>query len=130
MKFLCVQCDEGMRLEEAEGPEDGSVTIVFRCPSCATKVAMLTNPAETQLVRALDVRIGGRTETPAPLTALRENLDQAPLLWTEEAEARLLKVPGPMRSAVRTLVERYATEQGCREVGPQTVAEARQRFGK
>ncbi len=130
MKFLCVKCDEGMRFDEAAGPEEGSVSIVFQCPSCEMRVAMLTNPAETQLVNALDVQIGGRTEPPAPLAALRENLDQAPLLWTEEAEARIRKVPGPMRSAVRKMTETYASEQGRKEITGQTLAEARQRFGK
>src|SRR3990172_2561713 len=65
MKFLCVPCDEAMTLAGTEGPEEGPLTVIFACPRCPNKVAMLTNPLETQLVRALDVRLGG-LGAPAP----------------------------------------------------------------
>ncbi len=130
MKFLCVQCDEGMRFEEAIGPEEGSVTIVFRCPTCSGRVALLTNPLETQLVQALDVKIGGRTVAPAPLESLREGLVGGVPLWTKEAEARLRKVPAPMRPIVRNLAEKYATETGRREITAEVLDQARHRFGK
>lgn len=74
MKFLCVSCDEPMRLERTEGPEEGSLTAVFACPRCANKVAMLTNPLETQLVRALDVRVGGPRAPSGPLEFVRSTL--------------------------------------------------------
>ena len=32
MKFLCVSCDEAMKLIDAKPPERGSLTIVYRCP--------------------------------------------------------------------------------------------------
>ncbi|MBI3270039.1 MAG: PCP reductase family protein [Planctomycetes bacterium] len=64
MRFLCVPCDEPMRLERSEGPEAGSITAVFACPRCGHAVAMLTNPMETQVVRSMNVRIG-RPETSA-----------------------------------------------------------------
>ncbi len=130
MKFLCVQCDEGMRFEEAVGPEEGSVTIVFRCPTCSRKVALLTNPMETQLVQALDVKIGGRTVEPTPLESLREGLVGGLPLWTEEAESRLHRVPAPMRPVVRKLAEKYATETGCREITAEVLDQAKRRFGK
>jgi len=53
MKFLCVPCDEAMKITETKGPEDGSLAVVFGCPSCRRQVAMLTNPMETQMVRSL-----------------------------------------------------------------------------
>jgi hypothetical protein len=59
MKFLCVSCDEPMRLTEA-GPPDaaGSLSVLFACPACSRQIAMLTNAAETQMVSSLGVRIG------------------------------------------------------------------------
>jgi len=44
MKFLCLSCDEGMKLETASGPHDGSLEATFVCPRCRYRVAMLTNP--------------------------------------------------------------------------------------
>ncbi len=74
MKFLCVPCDEPMRLEGTEGPEEGSLAVVFACPRCPNKVAMLTNPWETQLVRALDVRVGDPGASRAPMQFVRTTL--------------------------------------------------------
>ncbi len=130
MKFLCVQCDEGMRFEEAIGPEEGSVTIVFRCPKCSGRIALLTNPLETQLVQALDVKIGGRTVEATPLESLREGLVGALPLWTEEAESRLHRVPAPMRPMVRKLTEKYATEKGYHEITVEVLDRARHQPGK
>ncbi len=59
MKFLCVSCDEPMKLAEARPPERGSLTVVYRCPHCSHEIAMLTNPYETQVVGSLGVEIGG-----------------------------------------------------------------------
>ena len=130
MKFLCVKCDEGMKFEESKGPEEGSVTIVFRCPECSGRVALLTNPMETQLVRSLDVQIGGRTESPIPMESLREGLVGGSPLWTEEAEALLGSVPTPMRSMVRKLAETHAIKEGCREISAAVFDQARNRFRK
>lgn len=74
VKFLCLDCDEAMRLHATEGPDEGSLTVTFRCPTCGVRVAMLTNPLETQLVRSLGVRIGGRTTPPEPFEHLRSAL--------------------------------------------------------
>ena len=75
MKFLCVRCDEAMKLERVERPEeDGSLGVVFACAACGNRVAMLTNPMETQLVRALDVRIGGRSSPVQPMEFVRSML--------------------------------------------------------
>ncbi len=74
MKFLCVRCDEPMKLERIEEPEDGSLSVVFTCVVCGNRMAMLTNPWETQLVRALDVRIGGRPSPTEPMEFVRNML--------------------------------------------------------
>ncbi len=74
MKFLCMECDEPMRLDKSAGPEEGSLTVTFGCPRCGRRVAMLTNPFETQLIRSLGVKVGGRTEPQAPFEHLRSSL--------------------------------------------------------
>jgi hypothetical protein len=66
MKFLCLSCDEGMKLETASGPHDGSLEATFVCPRCRFRVALLTNPWETQLVQTLGVKVGGRTAAASP----------------------------------------------------------------
>lgn len=74
MKFLCLDCDEPMKLLGAQGPDEGSLTVTFRCPGCGFRVAMLTNPLETQMVRSLGVKVGGRTTPPAPFEHLRSTM--------------------------------------------------------
>lgn len=74
MKFLCVECDEAMKLKETSGPENGSMTVLFQCPKCAREIAMLTNQMETQMVRSLDVKIGGRSEPAQPMEKIRSSL--------------------------------------------------------
>jgi hypothetical protein len=75
MKFLCIACDQPMRLSGTAGPDAGSLTITFACPACGHRVAMLTNPWETQLVKTLGVKVGGApAEAPAPFAAVRASL--------------------------------------------------------
>jgi proto-chlorophyllide reductase subunit len=64
-----------MRLSGTAGPDEGSLTVTFACPSCGHRVAMLTNPWETQMVRTLGVKVGGApAETPAPFAGVRASL--------------------------------------------------------
>lgn len=58
MKFLCVACDEPMKLHQAGPPDRGSLAVIYGCPKCGHRIAMLTNPMETEMVRSLGVRIG------------------------------------------------------------------------
>ena len=74
MKFLCLDCDEPMKLLRTEGPDEGSLTVTFRCPECGFRVAMLTNQFETQLVKSLGVRVGGRSEPERPFEHLRASM--------------------------------------------------------
>ena len=74
MKFLCLDCDEAMRLHSTAGPDEGSLTVTFRCPQCGFRVAMLTNPFETQMVRSLGVKVGGRTVPAEPFENLRATM--------------------------------------------------------
>ena len=75
MKFVCLDCDEPMKLLRTEGPDEGSLSVTFRCPECGFRVAMLTNPFETQMVKSLGVKIGAAPdEPPAPFEHLRASL--------------------------------------------------------
>ena len=79
MKFLCLDCDEPMKLVDTRGPDEGSLSVTFRCPECGFRVAMLTNPFETQLVKSLGVKVGGRTAPATPFEHLRSTMaDQRP----------------------------------------------------
>ncbi|MEK6673472.1 MAG: radical SAM protein [Nitrospirota bacterium] len=49
-------------------------------------------------------------------------------LWTEEAEERLKKVPFFVRSMVRAAIERYAIENGYKEITPKIMEEARHKL--
>jgi hypothetical protein len=74
MKFLCLDCDEAMKLHSTAGPDEGSLTVTFRCPECGFRVAMLTNPFETQMVRSLGVKVGGRTVPAEPFENVRATM--------------------------------------------------------
>ena len=74
MKFLCLDCDQPMKLHGTEGPDEGSLTVTFRCPECGFRVAMLTNPFETQMVRSLGVKVGGRTVPAEPFEHVRSTM--------------------------------------------------------
>ncbi|MGQ0702718.1 MAG: PCP reductase family protein [Gemmatimonadales bacterium] len=144
MKFLCVDCDQQMRFEEREVPGDGTFAAAFRCPACGRKVALLANPMETQLVRALDVQIGGRTLDPEPLGLIRstvagkEDAFAEPELipepagrprWSAAAEERLARVPGFVRGMVRKIYHDYARERGISEITPDIMDQARAELG-
>jgi hypothetical protein len=74
MKFLCLDCDQAMKLHSTEGPDEGSLSVTFRCPECGFRVAMLTNPFETQMVKSLGVKVGGRAVPAEPFEQLRSTM--------------------------------------------------------
>lgn len=145
MKFLCAKCDEPMKLEQATGPEDGSVSITFACPKCENRTSLLTNPMETQLLRTLHVQIGGRTAPAEPMELVRSSLawQRDPVFtgqpdgsnrkqrpnWTEEAEKRLENVPSFVRNMARHAIERYAMEEGHETITPELMNLARHQLG-
>src|SRR5262245_29603410 len=93
MKFLCVKCDEGMKLEAASGPHDGSLEATFVCPHCQYRVSMLTNPWETQLVQSLGGSVGGRSRPASPYEQVLGNLSQVTSAATGQ-ESELANSPG------------------------------------
>jgi hypothetical protein len=144
MKFLCVPCNEPMSLQQVEGPDQGSLTVVFHCPQCAHRTALLTNPAETQMVKALDVTIGGESSTVDPFSFTRSSLAKAggcpfaavvreaegeSLLWTEGAEQRLQRIPVFIRPSVKKAIEGFAREKGHGTITDAVMDEAREVIG-
>ncbi|MDH3285572.1 MAG: PCP reductase family protein [Acidobacteriota bacterium] len=141
MKFLCVTCDEPMKLVHTSPPDDGSITVLFRCPRCAQQTAMLTNPLETQMVRSLGVRIGpeasgqssesaGKCPFSGMLSGTEEQAaDGDGLGWTEEALVRLDSMPEFIRPMARSGIEKFARDKGYREVDGVVLDEARSLLG-
>ena len=158
MKFLCVACDEPMKLHQAGPPERGSLSVVYGCPKCGHRIAMLTNPMETEMVRSLGVRIGpapaaaappaAAASTPAaarlapgaaeraaaggcPFSGMVAEMETAGdgIAWTPKALARLENIPDFVRPMARQGVEHYARSEGHAVVDERVLAEARERFG-
>lgn len=137
MKFLCVECDRQMTFEERELPGDGTLAATFRCPTCNRTVAMLTNPAETQLVSSLGVKIGGESvpgRDPFELVGAflgggeGTPAEGAPR-WDAEAARRLERVPGFVRGMVKRLYTDYARERGIGTITPEVMDRARSELG-
>ena len=139
MRFLCVQCNEAMTFVEAKGPEEGSLTAVFRCPTCSRDIAMLTNPHETHIMQSLHVQLGGRTVPPEPLEAIRGSLRHgrrleaklaSELTWTQDATERIERIPDFVRGMVVKAVEDYARERGLSEITGDVVGQVRDSGGE
>ena len=137
MKFLCVSCDEAMKLTDAKPPERGSLTVVYQCPKCAHEIAMLTNPYETQVVGSLGVQIGpegdGVAKCPFPgvMQEMGVSLDGGTeaFPWTPEATERLANIPEFARPMAKTGIEKFAKDRGAAQVDAQVLEEARDFFG-
>lgn len=148
MKFLCVVCDQQMKLERTVGPDRGSVTLIYACPSCGYPVAMMTNPHETQVVSSLGVSIGSGSdsedETAAaaskcPFTGVLSSLeDQQPdemprsttgLEWSAGARDRIAKLPDSIRAMAIGGIEQYAKDNGHAEIDEALLDQARGQFG-
>jgi hypothetical protein len=140
VKFLCVKCDEPMKLVSSSPPERGSMSVVYSCPSCSHEIAMLTNPHETQMVTSLGVRIGSGAEgegqaagSGCPFSELAREMESAPpgggLSWTPRALERLQHIPEFVRPMARTGIEKFARDEGAREVDEALLDRAREFFG-
>ncbi len=137
MKFLCVSCDEAMKLIEVEPPDRGSLTIVYRCGSCAHEIAMLTNPYETQVVGSLGVQVGpegdGASKCPFPgvMQEMGASLDgsSAAFPWTPEATERLANIPEFARPMAKTGIEKFAKDRGLAQIDAQVLEQAKNFFG-
>ena len=140
MKFLCVSCDEAMKLVETRPPDRGSLTLVYRCPLCAHEFAMLTNPYETQVVGSLGVKVGdapaGSADAPqCPVPGVMRQMGAGPgassagVPWTAEASSRLENIPEFVRPMAKTGIEKFALERGFAQVDAQVLDQAKDFFG-
>ena len=140
MKFLCVPCDQPMKIMTVTPPDRGSISVTYGCPACGYEMAMLTNPFETQLVSSLGVKVGpeGKAagDTPkCPFSGMvaaaeptRDTVD-AGVRWTAEASARMQAVPEFVRPMAISGIEKFAKESGHEEITAAVLDEARTRFG-
>jgi hypothetical protein len=159
MKFLCLKCDNFMNYESQEMVDTLRLGITFSCGSCGNKVAMVTNPGETQLVSGLGVKIGGRTVAPEPMEFTRGALktEDSPaaavdmskcpfsamvagsaeaaaprpsgVSWTPAAEKRLENIPSFVRTLARSGIEQYARDKGYNEITDTVMQEYREKVG-
>lgn len=141
MKFLCVLCDQAMKLVEMAPPDRGALSIVYECPECAHRVAMLTNPLETQVVTSLGVQIGpGQGDiSKCPFSGMVQEmtggaapgvaLEKPAVVWTTAALERLQKIPDFVRPMARAGIEKYAAERGLGEVDEAVLDTAKDYFG-
>jgi hypothetical protein len=140
MKFLCVPCDQPMKVLGVTPPDRGSISVTYSCPACGYEMAMLTNPFETQLVASMGIRVGA---SPAPesdqpkcpfagMVAAAEAVEtpaDGGVRWTAEAAARMQSVPDFVRPMAKTGIERFAKDAGHAEITLAVLDEAKSRFG-
>ena len=142
MKFLCVLCDQAMKLVEMAPPDRGALSIVYECPECAHRVAMLTNPLETQVVTSLGVQIGpGQGDiSKCPFTGMVQEMtggttsagaatSQPSVTWTTAALERLQRIPDFVRPMARSGIEKYAADKGLAEIDEMVLDDAKDFFG-
>jgi hypothetical protein len=142
MKFLCVLCDQAMKLVEMAPPDRGALAIVYECPECAHRIAMLTNPLETQVVTSLGVQIGpGQGDlAKCPFSGMVQEMtgdaagaggsgDKPAVVWTSAALERLQKIPDFVRPMARSGIEKYAQDQGLAEIDEAVLDTAKDFFG-
>lgn len=144
MKFLCMKCDEPMKLKKTEGPDRiGSLSVIFSCPACSQETALLTNPYETQLVSSLGVKIGGKVPEAAggdiskcPFSDVVQKAmggsgseSESGFRWTGEASARLEKIPEFVRPMAKMGIEKFAKESGYAQVDEEVLDAAKEKFG-
>lgn len=141
MKFLCVLCDQPMKLVEMAPPDRGALSIVYECPECAHRIAMLTNPLETQVVTSLGVQIGpGQGDvSKCPFSGMVQemtggaagaSIDAKPAItWTTAALERLQRIPDFVRPMARSGIEKYAQDKGLAEIDETVLDHAKDFFG-
>ena len=89
MKFICTNCDRRMKSDGATGPGGGNMSVAAFCPGCGNRFALLANPGETMLLKALNAGLSGgelmsQVMEPSEAT-LAHAVDQAPVSETAPA---------------------------------------------
>jgi len=140
MKFLCVPCDQPMKVLSVTPPDRGSISVTYSCPACGYEMAMLTNPFETQLVSSLGVKVGPGAaadgdKPKCPFSGMVAAAEQTSdptddgVRWTAEASARMQAIPEFVRPMAKTGIETFARESGHAEITVAVIDEAKSRFG-
>jgi len=140
MKFLCVPCDQPMKIATVTPPDRGSISVTYGCPTCGYEMAMLTNPFETQLVSSMGIRVGpaDAVDSDKPkcpfsgMVAAAEQPDAPPedaVRWSAEASARMQAIPEFVRPMAKTGIERFAKDSGHAEITLAVLDEAKSHFG-
>ena len=143
MKFLCIPCDVKMETQtQGIMPEENTnLAMKFKCKKCGHMIAMLTNKFETEFVSKLGVEMGGATDvSKAPMAAVSSSLSQAKeelkatnpeddLIWTEEAQERIKKVPFFVRGMAKKTVINFAVEKGITTIDAKVMDEVREKVG-
>ena len=149
MKFLCMSCDEQMKLLQTIPPDEGSgISVVYGCPNCSSRIGMLTNPWETQVVTSLGVKIGGQTVSQIEASqASEDGLSKCPFsemvremgaadqprpdgpVWTEDAFQRLQNIPEFVRPMAKQGIEKLAADQGYSTIDEKVLDQAKEFFG-
>jgi hypothetical protein len=142
MKFLCVPCDQPMKVLTVTPPDRGSISVTYSCPACGYEMAMLTNPFETQLVSSMGIKVGpaataeGEADKPkCPFSGMVAEAAPAAMpvdsgvRWSAEAAARMDAVPEFVRPMAKTGVEKFAKDLGHAEITLAVLDEAKSRFG-
>ncbi|MEO0617971.1 MAG: ferredoxin:protochlorophyllide reductase (ATP-dependent) subunit B [Pseudomonadota bacterium] len=85
-------------------------------------------PAPDQASRSHDAP--SRISTTAPDDAPSEVCDASPIVWANEAELELKKIPFFVRGKARRNTEKYATELGLAEISLDTLYDAKAHFAR
>ena len=133
MKFLCTDCDTAMKFKDVTRPEQGSVTALFECPDCFTEIAMYLNPSETQMLKSLDLKLGGNNEAAQPMQMVRSQLETAksdamPSMFSSETSSGATAESGkcPFTSAISDAFQEESTPT--EPTGPIWMPEALERL--
>jgi DNA-directed RNA polymerase subunit RPC12/RpoP len=143
MKFLCIPCDAQMETQ-TDGimpDESKNLAMKFKCKKCGHMIAMLTNKFETEFVSKLGVEAGGASGVgTGPLSMVGSQLAQAKkeldkgkpednLVWSEEAQERIKKVPFFVRNMAKKTVINFALEKGVTLIDAKLMDEVREKVG-
>ncbi len=141
MKFLCVECDQPMIMQGPVDTEQEAITVIYACPGCERRMALVTNPEETQAVLSVGAEmVGGEEGKCSFLDVIQGSLASTtpeasssgvgdPLVWTSEATARLERVPAFVRGMLKKSIEDMAREKGVTTVDDVLMDEASSTLG-
>jgi hypothetical protein len=141
MKFLCVDCDQQMTMQEPVDTAREVITVTYSCPGCDRRMALVTNLEETQAVLSVGAEMVGGEEgkctflemvqgsLPPSASAASPSGEGDPLKWTPEATARLERVPAFVRGMLKQSIEDLARERGIATVDESVMDEARESMG-